>query len=420
VRILGADIPRSGAVRGGAPRTLVRLGEGGRVEDVRRPASLPELIAEIDRLAGDEPFLLGVDVPVVVPARNARTRPIENVLRRRLGVRLEPGGRAALAALADPVSGESLLVALAASGHACLGYPERDRRTSGLAEVHPTAVLKALLWQGSALAGTDPAPERADALVGYPLPAFRRRDVGARTTWRERAGALDLTLRALGNVPRFDVDPARDALAAAASEADLDRAVSVFDAALVAGTVLRYLETPESCVFVGQRESGYTILPADGFLRQHVLRDGAPEGTALFPTASLRERLAAVARVRPLDLIAVEGHPERLEASFDDPPMYEFDNVDEMLWWKHTRHLAGPALPVEGLQELRVRLGRDASDARPLRLVRSRHRTLSFRFDPPGTWRAHLPTRDGKVYPFRVVQATYETRPAPTPRRRHS
>ena len=56
----------------------------------------------------------------------------------------------------------------------------------------------------------------------------------------------------------------------------------------------------------------------------------------------------------------------------------------------------------------------DAPDERPspLRLVRSRHRTLSFRFEPPASWRARVPTRDGKTYAFRVVRAVYETLPA--------
>jgi hypothetical protein len=84
-----------------------------------------------------------------------------------------------------------------------------------------------------------------------------------------------------------------------------------------------------------------------------------------------------------------------------------------MLWWKHTRHLEGPSLPTEGLSDLVISLGSGGeSDTSPLRLVRSRHRTLSFRFEPPGAWRALLPTRDGKTYAFRVLRATYQTLPA--------
>ena len=33
---------------------------------------------------------------------------------------------------------------------------------------------------------------------------------------------------------------------------------------------------------------------------------------------------------------------------------------------------------------------------------------MSFRFDPPASWRSRLPTRDGRTYPFRVERATYE------------
>ena len=113
-----------------------------------------------------------------------------------------------------------------------------------------------------------------------------------------------------------------------------------------------------------------------------------------------------------MDLLNVPGRPSRLEATFSDSPLYEFDNIDEMLWWKHCRHVTGPHLPTEGLCEMAVQLNSDNADAKPLRLVRSRHRTLSFRFEPPGIWRTHLPTRDGKTYPFQVVRAVYDTLPA--------
>ncbi len=101
-----------------------------------------------------------------------------------------------------------------------------------------------------------------------------------------------------------------------------------------------------------------------------------------------------------------------MEAVFRTSALYEFANLDEMLWWKHTRHLSGPVLPTEGLRDLVVVLGKDAEEPErgaTLRLVRSRHRTLSFRFDPPNSWRGRVPTRDGRTYPFRVLRATFET-----------
>jgi hypothetical protein len=48
-------------------------------------------------------------------------------------------------------------------------------------------------------------------------------------------------------------------------------------------------------------------------------------------------------------------------------------------------------------------------DGSPLRLTRSRHKTLSFRFEPPQIWRARIAPRDGRTYPFRVLRAVYET-----------
>ncbi|MDX1390233.1 MAG: hypothetical protein R3344_13665, partial [Acidobacteriota bacterium] len=178
--------------------------------------------------------------------------------------------------------------------------------------------------------------------------------------------------------------------------------------ALVGGTARRYLEAPETCVFLGDPDKGYTILPADGFVRGLAIREGPPKRGRLFPRASLRERLGEAADLRAAGLLDMPGRPQRLEADFKAAPRYEFDNVDEMLWWKHCRHLSGPTLPTEGLVELSVRL--DGND-NLLRMVRSRHRTLSFRFDPPGQWRKWLPTRDGKTYPFEVVRATFEAAP---------
>jgi hypothetical protein len=223
---------------------------------------------------------------------------------------------------------------------------------------------------------------------------------------------LDQVLRLLEPVAGFDLQPARAQLGEAGDDSAVEAAAGLLDAALIAGTARRYLESPEESLFVGDQESGYMILPADGSVRR--LGSDAPQTHGrLFPQASLRERLGDDVRVRAVDLLNLPGRPQRLEASFGEPPHYEFDNLDEMLWWKHTRHLEGPSLPTEGLSDLVISLGPgDGSDTSPLRLVRSRHRTLSFRFEPPGAWRARLPTRDGKTYPFRVLRATYQTLPA--------
>ena len=404
MRILGADLPRRAPVRGGA-RTLVALAADGRVNEIRHLVTAGDLIAEVVRIAGDEPFALAVPLPVAVGPRAAKARPFESVVRRRLGVRLDPGGRAAVQADRDAPSGDTLLAALAAAGRPCLPYPDRDRRVSGLAEVHPALALKALLWHGSAVGESRPHEERAALFQAFPVPEYRAGR--GRASWQERAAALDLVQRALGKGEPFDFGPSREALAAAGAEAEVELAGSLFDAALAAGTVLHYLDSPESCVFVGERDSGYTILPADGFLRQLVLRDGPREDTRLFPQASVLERLGAIARLRELDLLDVRGRGRRVDAELHEPPLYEFDNVDEMLWWKHCRHLRGPALPTEGLEELVVTLG-VADDGKPLRLERSRHRTLSFRFVPPASWRTHLATRDGKTYALRVRHAVYD------------
>jgi hypothetical protein len=268
-----------------------------------------------------------------------------------------------------------------------------------------------LIWEASALSAAPDQATREELFRAYAVPVYRADRLKARTSWAEQASQLDFVLSALGTVEGFDVEPAGEALACARNEQDVERAGGLLDAALIAGTARRYLEAPETCLFVGDQEQGYLVLPADAFVRRLALTGVKEPPGRLFPQASLRERLGAHAQLRPVGLLSVPGRPQRTEASFTDPPRYEFDNVDEMLWWKHCRHLAGPVMPTEGLRELVVALLEHAGTGSPpqLRLARSRHRTLSFRFEPPAAWRAHVPTRDGKTYPFRVLRAVYET-----------
>jgi predicted RNase H-like nuclease len=412
VRIFGADLSPTGPDRGVLLGTLVALDPGGSLSDSHAIHGMQELAAEVGRAAGAEPFLLGVNIPVAVPAKQVRSRPLENILRRRIGFRLPQYGRAALQANPGMISGESLLAVLAGSGLPCLTYPERNQRSSGLAEIHPALVLKTLLWVESSLAGGTPAATREELFKAYTPPAYRIGGKRGKSSWQERAAAADLCLRAIGPLPGYDTAPAREALASASAEEEFERAVSLLDATLIAGTASRYLEAPEECAFIGERESGYVIVPADGFIRRLALKEPGPGRGRLFPQESLREQLESVARIRPLDLLAVGGRPQRLEAVFTETPLYEFDNLDEMLWWKHCRHLSGPVLPTEGLVDLVVQLGTDEPGAvKPLSLARSRHKTLSFRFETPEAWRARISTRDGKIYPFRVLRATYETLP---------
>jgi predicted RNase H-like nuclease len=409
VRILGADLEldATGVPCGG---TLAALDADGAVATIRRAATLAEVAAHVAGAAEDEPFLLGVGLPVIVPERPQRARPVEGLVLRRLGHRLPPGGRGAPGGGA--AGREALLAALAVAGRPCLPYPDRDRRSSGLAEIHPALVLKALLWEGSAPARETERADREEALRGYAAPAYRKAASRSRASWAERASALDVVLRALDGPDGYDFTAASKALAAAASDGAVEKAGSIFDACLIAGTARRYLETPESCVFLGDRKDGYVILPADALIRRLALRETRPLRPGLFPRGSLRERLGAFGEVQPAGLLDVPGRSQRTEAVFRELPLYEFDNRDEMLWWKHCRHLSGPQLPVEGLQEMTVALGSAVGSASldaALRLLRSRHRTLSFRFEPPAAWRARVPTRDGRTYPFRVLRAIYET-----------
>lgn len=402
MRVLGVELGRD---RAAAEHTLALLDADGSIARSETVVSLPGVAAAVSQLVGDEPFLLGANVPVVVPAKAARARTVENLIRRRFGYRLPPGGRSSLTTEPLGVAGEALVAGLATAGLPSLPYPDRDRRQSGLAEIHPGLALKALLWEHGGLADDREQAAREEIFRAYGVPAYRRAALPARAGWAEHAVALEWALRLVGSPDGFDFTPAEQSLRSATSAAEVERAAALFDAALIAGTARRYLESPQGCLFLGDQENGYTILPADAFIRRLASTESAPSRGALFPQASLRERLGNDARVRPMDLLG-----QQLEATFRNRPEYEFDNRDEMLWWKHCRHLSGPRLPVEGLSELTVTLSGDGQDPnRSLRLVRSRHRILSFRFDPPEAWRAHIPTRDGKTYPMQIQRAVYET-----------
>jgi hypothetical protein len=322
-----------------------------------------------------------------------------------------PGaGRGVLAAGPRGPGGDALLAGLAAAGQPCLPYPDRDRRQPGLAETEPGLTLKCLLWETSALAAAPGTPAGREVLFrASSAPPHRAGTTRSTMAWAELASNLDLLLRALGSPEGYDLDPVREALTLARSERELSRAASLFDAVLIAGTARRYLLSPESCLFLGDRDGGYVILPADGLVRRLALGGTGGRAARLFPEASLRDRLGSQAQWRQVDLLGVPGRPQRVEAVFHEPPRYEFDNLDEMMWWKHCRHLAGSTLPTEGLRDLVVLLGAGSANDEPLLLSRSRHRTLSFRFEPAAAWRARVPTRDGRTYGFRVLRAVYET-----------
>jgi len=410
LKILGVDLPHKPVTSIPTPSTVVLLGDDGTLVGVARAGTLPEVAAEIGRLAGGEPFLAGVDIPVVVSSKPSRSRPVESTLRRRLGFRLAPGGRGSRAGDTVGIAGETLIAGLAAAGQPCLPYPDRDRRKPGLAETYPALILKALLWETSPLASLSERDDLPDLFRAYRAPTYRAASVPAKMGWAERLGIVDQVLQSLTPGAAFDLEPARQALEQATSLETVERAAGLLDAILIAGMAKRYLDSPESSLFVGDRESGYVILPADAFIRR-LGSDTQPRHGRLFPTASLRQRIGKDAKLRSADLLAMPGRPSRLDAEFGDPPLYEFDNLDEMMWWKHMRHLAGPALVTEGLTELVIVLGDQPDTDSRLKLVRSRHTTLSFRFAPPTAWRKLIATRDGKTYKFRILRATYQTAP---------
>ena len=405
MRIFGADL-RDLDVASGAG-TIVALDAQGAVTTVARVGDLPALAREVSRLAGGEPFLLAVDIPVAGGGSTGRPRRVDGWVRRRLGVRLptsRPGG-------APYVSGSDLITAFAMAGHPCLPFPDRDRRHSGLAEVHPELVVKALIWESSTAASARELPDREAILRALPVPEYRKLPP-ARSSWAEHFAALDAALRVLLGAEGFDFRSALDELQRAGSSEAVAATASLLDATLLAGAARRYLEEPERCAFVGLRETGYVVLPADAFVRRVALREPARATghASLFPRTSLETRLAPHAVLRPSALLDMPGHAQQVEAIFTSQPRYEFDNLDEMMWWKHCRHLAGPELPTDGLHEIVVRLDSPGDDDQTmsLRLVRSRHKTLSFRFEPPAAWRLRVPPRDGKTYPFRVLRAVFE------------
>ena len=415
MRILGVDLTRQPLPNGSVEHVLVLLDDDGGVASIQTASTLPGVAAAVAQLVGDEPFLLGANTPVVVPAKPAKVRPVENLVRRRFRYRLAPGGRASLQTEPLGVAGEALIAGLAAAGMPCLPYPDRDRRKSGLAETYPGLILKTLIWDSSVLAKHGDGPRREELFRAFSPPTYRTASMPARSNWADQAVALEYVLRIIDSVDGFDLRPASDHLAGAKSTDEVEYAAALLDAALIAGTARRYLDDPEHSVFLGDHEGGYLVLPADGLVRRLAQGEPRPAHGKLFPQDSLRKRLGSDAKLNSPDLLSVPGRPRRIEATFVNHPHYEFDNLDEMMWWKHCRHVSGPHLPTEGLSELVVTMETPLSispkNPSTLRLVRSRHRTLSFRFDPPQAWRRRVPTRDGQTYPFKVMRAVYETMP---------
>jgi hypothetical protein len=406
MRILGADIRELDSASGFG--TIVALDASGSVASVTRVGDLPALARAVATIAAGEPFLFAVDIPVASGPSAAKPRRVDGWVRRRLGVRI-PAARTGGAAY---LTGSQLITALAMGGIPCLPFPDRDRRQSGLAEIHPELVAKALLWEASTAAAARDLPDREELLRALPIPEYRNFKP-ARRGWAEAYASLDAALRTLSGALGFDFRSAVAELEHARTGDAVSAAASLLDASLLAGAARRYLEEPERCAFIGQRETGYMVLPADALVRRVALREPARAATGhtpLFPRVSLESRLAPHASLRPSALLNLPGQTQRIEAVFESQPRYEFDNLDEMMWWKHCRHVSGPELPSDGLHELVVRLDseRDDDTTMSLRLVRSRHKTLSFRFEPPAAWRPRVPPRDGKTYPFRVLRAAYD------------
>ena len=404
MRIFGADLRDLDRTPGGG--TVVALDAQGSVGAVSLVPDLTGFVREVSRLAGDETFLLAIDVPISGGGAG-KPRRVDGWVRRRLGVRLPSVRRDGTAF----PSGSELVSALATAGLACLPFPDRDGRQSALVEIHPELVAKALIWERSAASGARELPDREAVLRALPVPDHRA-PRSTREGWAEGYAALDAAILAVSPAEGFDFRPALDELRQAGTEDAVAACARLFDAILLAGAARRYLDEPERCAFVGLRESGYVVLPADAFVRRVALREPVRTAgrAALFPRASLEARLAPHAAVRPTALLDLPGQAQQVEAIFDNQPRYEFDNLDEMMWWKHCRHLAGPELPTDGLNEIVVRLDASDDDATTsLRLVRSRHKTLSFRFEPAAAWRRSVPPRDGKTYRFLVLRATFDT-----------
>ena len=97
--------------------------------------------------ARDEPFLLGANIPVVVPAKPARARPVENLIRRRFRHRLPPGGRAVLSAEPLGVAGEALIAGLA------LAIPIALLRTSKNPLIYGLPWIYIYFFRGTPLSG---------------------------------------------------------------------------------------------------------------------------------------------------------------------------------------------------------------------------------------------------------------------------
>ena len=235
---------------------------------------------------------------------------------------------------------------------------------------------KSLLWERSTAASARDLPDREAVLRALSLPEYRERRARRGRAW---PSGTPRSTRRCTRCPRADGFDFRPGVGRARSARDRIEAVaaaaSLFDATLLAGTARRYLEEPERCAFVGLRETGYVVLPADAFVRRVALREPAraPGHAALFPRASLESRLAPHATVRPSALLDMPGQAQRVEAVFERNRGTSSTTSTRCCGGSTAGISPDPSFPPTGSHEIVVRLDGVATTMRRwrFRLVRS-------------------------------------------------
>lgn len=263
---------------------LVVLDERGSLVANSFAGGVGEISTAIEGYASaDEGVVVAIDAPLSVP--NARgTRPIERVLSK---VALPAYSASRKMFGEGPTYAEELLAALEEGGIGYTDYPfRRDRDQRVAVEVDAAATLKVLAFErseprnGRKNDGQDEDPEQR--LREMPEIKLRKGNKEA------RAAAIREAVEILWNTPGLrlrtnslvadleaseNLDLSRLEVTQALSHAELDRVVSLVEAALAAYTAYRHWKGRDGSLVVGAGDQGSVLLPASPRLHERVAEE---------------------------------------------------------------------------------------------------------------------------------------------------
>ncbi len=239
---------------------LERAGEGARLLRHATLQSDGDILAWLDDHVGDDPALVAIDAPLVVPNEEGQ-RPAERQagrLLRRYKAAPYPVNRTLLTRWSDDVRGETLAAMLEQRGFAHRPSIDRRERCRAFLEVYTHAAMIVFCSLDERL----PYKERAGRSRTERMEAFRRLQ-------RCLASLEDAEIPLLlpDSLLRRDVQELHGGA--------LKRYEDVLDAVLCAYTACYAWRHPGRCMVLGDRERGYILTPVSPGMRRQLADDAS-------------------------------------------------------------------------------------------------------------------------------------------------